>query len=218
MQIGAINSINFKANPAACPVCEDETGIFANGDFKGEEVIDTIDKFQKTIVDSEDIKGPAAIVTAVSCAGAKTFLKGAGAALALDRLTSDNISTHFENLLRRFDGIIKNASKSLSNFEGKAGVKKLATLVSNGMNHAEVFAKNAYKKISGSKSTRGLAITAGIASAVTGLIQILGKDGDGDGIKDIMQKSQNVYAANSAKIDRVQEGAGLLAEAFQLLT
>ena len=63
MQIGAINSINFKANPAACPVCEDETGIFANGDFKGEEAIDTIDKFQKTIVDSDDIKGPAAIVT-----------------------------------------------------------------------------------------------------------------------------------------------------------
>ena len=218
MQIGAINSINFKANPAACPVCEDETGIFANGDFKGEEAIDTIDKFQKTIVDSEDIKGPAAIIAAVSCAGAKTFLKGAGTALALDKFTNDSISTHFENLLKRFDGVIKNASKSLSDFEGKAGVKKLATLASKGMDHAEAFAKDAYKKISNSKPTRGLAITAGIATAVTGLAQILGKDGDGDGIKDIMQKSQNVYAANSAKLDKVQEGAGLLAEAFQLLT
>ena len=64
----------------------------------------------------------------------------------------------------------------------------------------------------------GLAMIAGGLSLLAFFPALLKKDGNEDGVADIMQKSQNVYAQSSQKIDKITDKANVIAEIAQLLS
>lgn len=218
MQIGAINSINFKG-------C-DRPGVINPEDFEEETALDLgqeLDKFDKAadlamkLVDGEDIKNPAEAAVAIGYAGAKTFTKGAVAAWTIDGLFNNKISELFERGLKGLSKGAKSLSSTLLSNEGKR-FSQVANLAGDLLEKAEVAAKQAYKTVSKSNPAKGLAVAFGALSLSTFFPALLKKDGNEDGVADIMQKSQNVYAESSQRFDKLQEKASVAAEIMQLLS
>lgn len=174
-------------------------------------------ELSKKLVDSDDMKGPVAATAAVAYAGVKSFLKGAKVAFGADVLFGNKPSKAAEKGLRKGAKFVENLSANLKNSNGKK-LSKIANYVGNGLEKAEGFAKTAYKTIAKNSSVTGFIFVAGIISAAALLPGLLKKDGNNDGVADIMQKSQNVYAQNSQKLDNLQEKISIAAEISQLLT
>ena len=134
MQLNAINSVGFKGNcqhnkQESCPECE--------FNFEDKKAIAAFDKFQN-VVASEDIKGPGAIVASIGCAAGKTFAKGAGTALILDKFTKDGaISKGFEDVLKKGSKIAKNVAEKITTADAK-GFKKLGNIAAKGINNLSI--------------------------------------------------------------------------------
>jgi len=218
MQVGAINSINFKGY--------DRPEVIDAEDFEVESTLDLsqdFDKFDKAadlakkLVDSEDMKKPAEAAVAIGYAGVKTFVKGASTAWAIDGLFKNKPSKLLESGLKWLSKGAKNASATLLTSEGKK-FSQVANVAGQLLDKTESFAKQAYKTISKSSPVKGLYMIFGTLSLLTFFPALLKKDGNEDGVADIMQKSQNVYAQNTQKLDKLQEKASVAAELVQLLS
>jgi len=219
MQVGAINSINFKGY--------DRPEVIDAQDFEVLEsqidLAEGFDKFDKAadltkkLVDGEDMKKPAEAAVAIGYAGAKTFTKGAVAALAIDNLFKNKPSKLFETGLKAISKNTKSIASTMLSSEGKR-FSQVANLAGDLLDKAEGIAKQAYKTVSKNNSAKGLAVMFGGLSLLTFFPALLKKDGNEDGVADIMQKSQNVYAQSSQKIDKITDKANVIAEIAQLLS
>lgn len=215
MQTGAISPMNFRGY--------DYPTTREYMDFEDSEILDLeteIDKFDKVaelstkLVDSKDVKSPLAAVAAISYAAIKSFVKGAASICGIDKVAGKRISGAFEGGLKKGSDAIKTLTNKMT---GKESAKVL-NLLGKGLENGREFAVNIYKKLSKNNSTRGLAFCVGIVTAAALLPGILKKDGNDDGIADILQKSQNVYESNCKKLDNIAEKTGIIAEMTQLLT
>ena len=240
MQVGAVNSLSFKSldHTRDMDICHDES---CNTPYCLQE---DIDKYQKTselvgkFVESEDMKGPFAAGASIVGAGATTFAHGAGIAATADKLSGDRFSGYFEKGLKKGSEFLQDTAGKLKKVESKK-LGKAANLLGKGIEKAEGFARNAYKaisstskkvveevgenaadvikKVKGHSAGKGMAIVAGILSVLALVPGLLKKDSNEDGVADIMQKSQNVYAKNSQNIDKLGEKASIAAELMQVL-
>lgn len=240
MQIGAVSSVNFKSNYMGETEYPSEAYVSTPYDIQ-----DDIDKYQKTselvgkFVESEDMKGPLAAGASILGAGATTFAHGAGLAATADKLSGDKFSGYFEKGLKKGSELIQDVAGKLKNVEGKK-LGKAANLLGKGMEKAEGFARNAYKtisstsrkvaeevaenaadavkKVKGHSAGKGMAIVAGILSALALVPGLLKRDNNEDGVADIMQKSQSVYEKNTENLDKLGKKAGIAAELIQVLS
>lgn len=186
-----------------------------------EEELDKLNRateLSKKLVDSDDMKGPIAATAAVAYAGVKTFIKGVGVGAGADRLFNNKPSKGLHSILKKAASFVENnVIEKLKSYKGKK-LGNVAQTLGNVIEKTEGFAKSAYKTITKNGIGKGFAIIAGIVSAAALLPGLLKKDGNNDGVADIMQKSQNVYAQNSQKLDTLQEKVSIVAEISQLLT
>lgn len=220
MQINAIGSTSFKgATPEIIDLSTDEYKVIPSKVSLEEEM----DKFEKAsdlfgqLVDSEDMKGPVAAVASVGYAGVKSFAKGAATALLADKLFNNKPSELFKQGLKKGSELAENASVKLLTSEGKK-ISKFANIAGEAIDKTNGALKQAYKTISKNSATKGLAIVGGALTALALVPGLLKKDSNEDGVADIMQKSQNVYAQNTQKLDKFQEKMGVAAELAQLLS
>ena len=152
--------------------------------------------------DKKNVLGIAASVGAgaiVMCAAAQFF---AGKCIQIPMFAK------IPNLMEKaFKGISNQAVKLSSTLQGTD--KKALNLVGSGIGKAEEFAKNLYKTdIKGVEGTADKAFIklAGLTGAIFGTKALVETDGNGDGISDIAQKSQNAYAGmlqNAQALDTV---------------
>lgn len=215
MQTSAISPMNFRGYEYSI----DQEDI----DYREPDIINLeteLDKFDKAaelstkLVDSKDVKSPFAAVLAITYAGIKSFVKGAGTVLTLEKFTGGKISGAFEKGLKKGSNTIKTFADKMTSKEGAKVIGHLGKAFEGGRK----IAVNTYKKLSRGSSTRGLAFITGIITAASLLPGILKRDTNKDGVADIMQKSQNVYDKRCKTLDEVSEKTTVLTEMVQLLT
>ena len=100
----------------------------------------------------------------------------------------------------------------------------LANVLEKGLN----FAKNIYKKIAYStipsdvvgadKAQKAFENVAGAVGVATIVPEIISRDADGDGVKDIMQKSQNAYTSKAEQSGEFEKNIGFISEILQTLS
>ena len=120
------------------------------------------------------------------------------------------------NIFIKGSKIAKNVAEKITTADAK-GFKKLGNIVAKGISKTEDIARNTYKKISNGQAPRGMAIVVGGVAAAIGLCEILKRDNNEDGVKDIIQKSQNVYDKSAKNLDKISETASIAAELAQIL-
>lgn len=200
MQLGAINtsvpSFKSKVITSQNEIDEMVTSL--------QTLDDSFSKVTKSKKDGDkkNFLGIAASVGAgaiVMCAAAQFF---AGKCIQIPMFAK------IPNLMEKaFKGISNQAVKLSSTLQGtdKRGLK----LVGSGVEKIEEFAKNLYKtNIKGADGTASEAFVklAGAAGAIFGTKALVETDGNGDGISDIAQKSQNAYSGmlkNAQALDTV---------------
>ncbi len=160
-------------------------------------------------VSTGDIKTPFQVVASVGFAGFKTFLTGASTFAGIDFLFQGGVS-----------GAIKSGAKKGLEFVNKA-VTKLETGASS---KVKDFALKGLKGIQekapkfAEKFGNKLPFLAGLASIALLVPAICTRDNNGDGIKDIAQKSQSAYD-NFEKTSRgFITGASEVASLMQVLS
>ena len=208
MQLNAINSVNFKANNSP------------KIDFDKE--IQNLKTSEKLLSDNEDMfvdkdkKGAIATATVVTYAATRAAVKGASAAYVIDKTLNNKVSEGFDNLLKRGSELSKKTADSLISNTGK--FKKLAKTTGRALESTVNFASKTFKRVAGESKIKGLTVASAIVSALTFVPIVCLKDDNKDGIKDIAQKSQNVYKSRAEKIDKTIEKAEFLSKITQLLT
>ena len=240
MQIGAINSTNFKGyNPEIIDIPQEDYEVISY------EFDSDIDKFEKAteitdkLINNEQ-KGIIATGATILGYAGKSFIKGASAIGGADSLFGNKISVFFEKGLKKASNFIQGTAQTLKTKEGKK-LSKLANITGKGLEKAEQLARKSYKalsattkeitektiegdnikeitkKVKSHEAGKGLAMVAGIISALALVPGLLKKDDNEDGIPDFKQKSQKVFAKNSQVIDKIGEQATIVAEAVQLI-
>lgn len=100
----------------------------------------------------------------------------------------------------------------------------VADVLEKGLN----VAKTAYKKVAYSgipanadataKAQAAFENVAGAIGLATVVPEIISRDADGDGVKDIVQKSQNAYTSTEDKVKNATENMGTVTNILQMLT
>lgn len=100
--------------------------------------------------------------------------------------------------------------------------------VADGLDKSLGFAKNTYKKLAYSgissevvgadRAQKAFENVAGIVGLATVVPEIATRDANDDGIKDIMQKSQNAYTSTANKVDAYSKDLSAVEEMIQLFT
>lgn len=176
--------------------------------------------FQEKKVDSNDIKHPFYIAASAALAGFAAYKGGKGfASLASSKFP--NAGVKLENGLK---SISKAAIKSSSNLSNSAS--KFKKYAGSAIGHIENGLRKAYKgiaysnipadKVNPERASIAMSKTAGALSAAGALYAVLNRDSNGDGVKDIMQKSQNVYTGFQTKKETANDIIGLFSEIAQI--
>lgn len=114
--------------------------------------------------------------------------------------------------------------------EGKELTKfqKIKNVAADVLDFVLDFAKNAYKKIAYSnidakvvgdeRAKQAFENVAGVAGAAVVVPDVLSRDADGDGVKDILQKSQNAYTRAEEKFGHLAEDINAVGEVLRMLS
>ena len=187
MQLGAINTAipSFKSNVITSQNEIDEMVSSL------QTLDDSFSKVTKSKKDG-DKKNLLGIATSI---GVGALLMCAASQYAAGKCIKIPIFEKIPDLMEKvLKGVSNQAVKLSSTLQGtdKKGLK----FVGSGIGKAEEFAKNLYKtNIKGVDGTASEAFVklAGVAGAIFGTKALVETDGNGDGISDIAQKSQNAY-------------------------
>ena len=222
MNVSAVNctpikpSVSFSAN---------------QGDY--EKVAGLTDQLTDSYVNANDIKTPGQVVASVGAAGLKAFASGAIAAGLIAGLfkTAPN---KLQSVLKTGSNKAKSLAASLSDDAAKhAKVKKPLGKV---IGKAEQIARNTYKKLFNpdartivegmaddvvkeisANNVRAFQKLGGAVSAAAIVPNILARDNDGDGVKDIVQKSQSAYCRVEEKNKNLTTNLAAMAELASIL-
>ena len=187
MQLGAINTAipSFKSKVITS---QDEIDEMVTSLQTFDDSFSTVTKSKK----DGDKKNFLGIATSI---GVGALLMCAASQYAAGKCIKIPIFSKIPDLMEKaFKGVSNQAVKLSSTLQGtdKKGLK----LVGSGVGKVEEFAKNLYKtNIKGADGTASEAFVklAGAAGAIFGTKALVETDGNGDGISDIAQKSQNAY-------------------------
>lgn len=174
------------------------------------ENIDRVDEFQKTHVKSDDIKSPLAIGISVAASAAGIYAVGKGSGAVFSKIFK-SAPQKLEGALKKGSQMVQNKAKSLSSADVTPGkLKKAKEITGKVLAKTEELARNGYKKIAYSgipkdvanpeRANRAFQNAAGAAAVASVVPQILKKDSNDDGVKDIVQKSQNAYTGAKSSL------------------
>ncbi len=239
MQINSVNSLNFKGyktdNDCVCEVCTEENESNVIVDDAQVDEFNKADDYNKAIglteeledkfVNTKDIKKPGAVALSVGAAGGKTFLKTVATVFALDKVTNNKFSNLFEQGMKKVAKATEFVSGKMIKSEGKK-LSKVANVLGGFVQKAEGSLKSVYKKIATTtkdgikthSASKGLAVLAGIASVFAFVPAICKRDNNGDGVADLVQKSQSAYDKTNSKCSKLLDGANCVSEIAQLVS
>ena len=200
---------------------------FGNEQENFEKISGISDKINEKIVDSNDIKKPVAVCASIALAALGAYVGAKNVTSALTKKVAPNMGVKVEAGLKTAANAIKANASKLAETAPETKFAKVKTLAGKAVGSVEGAARNLYKKVAYSglskemvnpeKASAALANVAGAVAGASALSTVLTKDSDGDGIKDIMQKSQNVYTGTKTKCGNAFETVNLLGEIAQAL-
>ena len=201
--------------------------------FKGESEFDydklrtVTDKVNDQFIKKGDVKNPLSIMLSVAIALAASYGAGKAAGLGAGKLFP-KLGVALENGLKTASTAIKNqAVKMQSNVvSGKIGnIEKLAGSL---LEKANTVAKDTYKKVAYAKispatvnperATQAMANVVGLAFGAKTAVDLATKDENGDGVKDIMQKSQNFYTGSQTTYGNVMKKMDTISSIVNLIS
>lgn len=197
-----------------------------------ETVVSKTDKINQSLVNSNDLKGPLAVVASVALAAVVTYTSGRKVADVISSLTGKKAGTAVMGALDKGSkAIAGGAEKLVSNeLKGKSG-KAVKTLGNVLKTTNETVSKNfkrfAYMGTSGiedaaTKNAKALSNLVGAGTVVGMLPALCKRDGDGNNVADIAEKGQNVYTGTAyERSKRIAEESvqklGVVADLVQTL-
>lgn len=197
-----------------------------------ETVVSKTDKINQSLVNSNDLKGPLAVVASVALAAVVTYTSGRKVADVISSLTGKKAGTAVMGALDKGSkAIAGGAEKLVSNeLKGKSG-KAVKTLGNVLKTTNETVSKNfkrfAYMGTSGiedaaTKNAKALSNLVGAGTVVGMLPSLCKRDGDGNNVADIAEKGQNVYTGTAyERSKRIAEESvqklGVVADLVQTL-
>lgn len=194
---------------------------------KYDEINNLTERINDKIVNADDIKSPLAVIESVGLAVLAAYL-GAKGTVSLISKKLPAAGVYIESGLKKAGGAVKLGAEKLIKSAPDSKFSKLKIRTGKILGGAENFARNAYKKIAYSgipadtanpeRAGIAFANAAGAASALGSAAVICSADRDGDGVKDIMQKSQNVYTGAKTKYGNAMDTIGLFSEIIQTIS
>ncbi len=199
MNVSAIN----------CTPIKPQASFGKKGEVDYKSALAIASQMSDKYVHTDDIKTPTQVVASVGFAGFKTFLKGAFTFAGIDTLFHGGAS-----------GAIKSGAKKGLDFVNKA-VTKLETSASSKVKDFALKGLKGIQKMApkcAEKFGNKLPFLAGLASMAILVPAICTRDNNGDGIKDIAQKSQSAYDTFDKKTTGLMGGVSDIAQLAQILS
>ncbi len=209
-----------------------------------EKVAGLTDQITDSYVNANDIKTPGQVVASVGAAGIKSFASGAIAAGLIAGLFK-SAPTKLQGLLKTGSKKVRCVAANLSDDAAKHA--KIKKPIGKAIAKTEQVARNVYKKFINAdvrnlvdetaenltddavkaakqlnqeisaNATRGFQKLGGALSTAAIVPAILTKDNDGDGVKDLVQKSQSAYSKVDAKNHELTSNLSAMAELASIL-
>ncbi len=217
MSISAVNSIPIKPQ-ASFGKSERE---------KFNEITDYTDKINNQYIKSDDIKKPAAVGLAVLTAAAVPYAGAKGITNFVTKKIAPNAGIVVEKYLQSGANAVKTKAETLAGSAADESFTTLKKYSGKVLGKAEDIARNIYTTIAYSpikkevvnperaNAALGNVIGTGLAAAT--VVDICKTDSNGDGINDIMQKSQNAITRNKVSYDSAFEAVNVLNKAAEVL-
>ncbi len=203
MNVSAVNCTPIK--PQASFGRNDFENDYSNAKTK-------VADFQQNLVDSDDIKSPAGIALSVaaSVAGIYAVGKFAGGSIAS---MFKSAPVKFESTLKKGSEFVQKKAQTLTTDMNPGKLNKAKNFAGKAISKTEELARKGYKKIAYSgiaddivnpeRANKAFKNAAGAATVAAVVPQIIRKDSNDDGVKDIMQKSQNAYIGAQSKVNNL---------------
>ena len=151
---------------------------------------------------------------------------------AKETVKNAKLGVAVENGLKKASAFAKENISKLRTVaeEGKELTKfqKVKNFVADALDFVVEFAKDIYKKIAYSnidekivgdeRAKQAFENVAGVAGAAVVVPEVLSRDADGDGVKDILQKSQNAYTKAEEKFGHLSEEISAVGEVVRMFT
>jgi|GEM_PF-6030257 len=192
-----------------------------------DEVNNLTERLNDKIVKADDLKNPIAVGASIALAMLVSY-GGAKGAVSLISKKLPAAGVYIESGLKKAAGALKSGADSLIKSAPDSKFSKIKIRTGKILGGAENFVRSAYKKIAYSgipkeavnpeRAGIAFANAAGAASALGSAAVICTADRDGDGVKDIMQKSQNVYTGAKTKYGNAMDTIGLFSEIIQTIS
>ena len=186
------------------------------------------DKINDTYVKSSDIKSPVAIGGSLALAMFASAKTGKGLTnLITSRNFAQNAGVKFENGVNKAFTSMSEQANKLKEAKGdgiltkvKHGAGKTIETIERALNYS--FEKVAYSfikkdSVNPQRANEALGNVVGAATATGVTCDILTKDSNGDGVCDIMQKSQNAYTGSKNTYESTSQILGLISDVAEVV-
>ncbi len=207
-------------------------------------VLETTDELNDKYVNSSSLKKPLAAALSIALAGAVAFVSGkriasvvehvfkkapavveaglkkgakavSGAATSLKGISPDKTILSENSKL---------AGKKLGKLINKIKIGKAGNFAGNVLDKVQEFGKKVYNRIAtqglkegGNKAANAFENLFGIGAVSTILPGLLKRDTNGDGVSDILQRSQNVYTGTQTRFAGAVDKASTFADIIETL-
>lgn len=212
----------------------DSAKFFSNDYENFEEITDFSDKLHSKLEnvknsETSDIKKPVAVGASIALAAFTTFAGARGVVSTITcKKLAPNLGVTVETGLKSAANSVKSTADRLSKENAKgfaSNVKKYSGIV---LGKAESGARSVYNYIASigvskeainpEKANKALSNIVGTSASAAVVYDVCNKDSNGDGVVDIMQKSQNAYTEAKTNYNSAFETANTISELVQLLT
>ena len=197
MNVSAIN----------CTPIKPQASFGKKGEVDYKSALDLASQMSDKYVHADDIKTPTQVVASVGFAGFKTFLKGAFTFAGIDTLFHGGASNFVKDTAKKGLGLVNTAVTKLET----GASSKVKDFALKGLKGIQTKAPELAGKVK-------LPVLAGLVSMAALVPAICTRDNNGDGIKDIAQKSQSAYDTFDKKTTGLMGGVSDIAQLAQILS
>lgn len=192
----------------------------ANGENYN-EVLQITDKLNDEFVNSNQIKKPVAAFASIALAALVAYVGGSKLAGVVTKMAPKAPGAVTAGIDKAGSAISKVATNLQKETPGKLG--KIKNVAGKVLDKAGNLAKKGYNKIGGNienvseKSNTVFQNIFGVGAMATVLPGLLSKDGDENGVSDILEKGQNAYTGTKTGVAGALEKTSQFAELIDLL-
>ncbi len=194
---------------------------------KFDEINGYSDKINEQFVKSSDIKKPVAVAASVALAALTTYAGAKGVTSVITSKIAPKAGEIVEKNLQSAANAVKTKADSLANTGAEASFSTVKKYTGKALGTVEDGARSIYKSIAYSgiskdvvnpeRANKALGNVIGTGAAAATVADICTIDSNGDGISDIMQKSQNAYTGAKTSYGNAFETVSVLSDIAQVL-